>query len=87
MLSVTLFTKKDCGLCEDVKSQLERLASKYPHRLMEIDITQDPEVFKRYRFAIPVLCIGGQTLQAPISPSELVSVLASALSQEDLNAI
>jgi len=83
MLTVTLFTKEDCGLCQDVKSQLERLVSVYPHQLTQVDITQDPEIFKRYRFIIPVLHIGRQTLQAPISPSELVSALASAASSQE----
>jgi hypothetical protein len=83
MLTITLFSKQACGLCDKVKLELAHLASSYPHHLTEIDITQDPELFERYRFAIPVLRIGGQELRAPITAAALEAALESASSQED----
>ncbi len=46
MLTVTLYTRKDCHLCEQAKADLESLQAKHPHRLVEIDIDSDPSLQK-----------------------------------------
>jgi hypothetical protein len=71
MLSVLLYTKDDCGLCDEVKHELALLQADYPHQLTEIDITQDTAVFDRYKYIIPVVDIEGTQLQAPISRHDL----------------
>ena len=38
MLTVTLYTRKGCGLCEEAKAELAALEKEYPHRLAEVDI-------------------------------------------------
>ena len=80
MLEVTLYTKEGCGLCDDVKVELARLATVYPHHLKEVDITQDVDIFDSFRYAIPVVQIGRSELRAPITDAELASALASASS-------
>ena len=42
MLNVTLYTRKDCKLCDEVKADLNDLQSQYPHRLAEVDIEKLP---------------------------------------------
>ena len=42
MLTVTLYTRKDCHLCEQAKADLESLQAQYPHRVVEIDMQFDP---------------------------------------------
>lgn len=81
MLMVLLYTKEGCGLCEAVKTELARLTAVYPHRLQEIDITQDADLFARYRFAIPVVKIGTVTLKAPITTVHLIHALQTAVCQ------
>ncbi|MBE2221249.1 MAG: glutaredoxin family protein [Anaerolineae bacterium] len=75
MLTVTLYTKDGCGLCDEVKAELAELAQAFPHKLQEVDITKDSDLFARYRFTIPVVKMGEQTLKAPISKSQLQTAL------------
>ena len=80
MLDVILYTKAGCGLCEDVKAELQQLRAAYPHILTEVDITKDRELFARYRFMIPVVEIGSYRLKAPIAPEDLERGLRKASS-------
>lgn len=80
MINVILYTKEKCGLCDEVKAELAQLAQPYPHRLTEVDITQDHDLFARCRYLIPVVEIGAARLMAPIDPDQLRSALATAVS-------
>lgn len=75
---VTLYTKDGCCLCDTVKRELADLATEFPHILQEVDITKDSDLFARYRFFIPVVKIGGETLKAPITKPQLQAALHSA---------
>ncbi len=78
MLNVTLFTKKDCPPCEEVKANLAALQSKYPHRLAEIDVEADAALRAKYTNLVPVLEIGPYTISAPISAQKLQMTLGAA---------
>lgn len=82
MIDVTLYTKDGCHLCEQVAGKLSELKERYPHRLTTIDITEEDAVFQEYRYAIPVVHIGGMELRAPIAEEELVEALR-AVGQRD----
>ena len=75
MMMVTLYTKDGCRLCDEVKADLAELAADFPHKLQEVDITQDSDLFARYRFAIPVVKIGKEMLKAPIAKHQLQAAL------------
>ena len=79
MLTVTLYTKKDCHLCEQAKADLESLQEKYPHRLVEIDINSDPALLKAYLVEIPVLEIGPYILKSPFDRQKLAMTLGAAI--------
>lgn len=78
MLTVTLYAKKDCHLCDQAKADLESLKDKYPHRLVEIDIESDPALLKAYLVEIPVLEIGPYVLKAPFDKQKLTMTLGAA---------
>ncbi len=78
MLTVTLYTKKDCHLCEQAKADLDSLQKKYPHRLVEIDINSDPALLKAYLVEIPVVEIGPYILKAPFDKQKLTMTLGAA---------
>ena len=81
-MDVTLFTRRDCELCDQAKAVLQTLQPEFPHRLIEIDIEADPSLLKQYAELIPVLKIGPYTLQAPFSPTQVrVSLGAAKQSQ------
>ncbi len=79
MINVILYTKEDCGLCEEVKQDLTHLQARYPHQLTEIDITGDPALFARYHYSIPVIHMGEITLQAPITAGQLAEAFRSVI--------
>jgi uncharacterized membrane protein len=78
MLTVTLYTRQDCRLCEQAKSDLESLQTNYPHRLVEIDIDSDPALQKKYLVEIPVVEVGPYVLKAPFDKQKLKMTLGAA---------
>ncbi|MGE5250714.1 MAG: DUF2085 domain-containing protein [Bacteroidota bacterium] len=78
MLNVTLYMRKGCTLCDEVRAELESLQSKFPHRLVEVDIESDPVLLKAFLVEIPVLEVGPYRLKAPISRQQLEMTLGAA---------
>ena len=69
---ITLYGKPGCHLCEEARAQLDRLPGRYRLVVQEVDITQDPQLFRRYDILIPVIVVDGKTeITAPISQAEL----------------
>lgn len=83
MIDVTLYTKEGCHLCEEVADMLGGLKERYPHHLVTVNITEEDAVYHRYRYAIPVVQIGGVELRAPITGDELEEALRAAGHQND----
>ena len=78
MLTVTLYTRKDCRPCEQAKADLESIQEKYPHRLVEIDIDSDSTLQKKYLSEIPVVEVGPYILKAPFDKQKLMMTLGAA---------
>jgi len=78
MLNVTLYTRKECKLCDEVKADLNELQSQYPHRLTEIDIDTDPALRAKFGQSIPVIEVGPFSLKAPITKQKLKMTLGAA---------
>ncbi len=79
LITVTLYTRKNCGLCEEVKTELAQLQDEYPHRLVELDIESDRALYEKFFTLIPVLEIGPYTLTAPIDRRQLRVTLGAAI--------
>src|SRR6266511_2892928 len=79
MLTITLYTRKDCHLCEQAKADLESLQGKHPHHLVEIDIDSDPALQKAYLAEIPVIEVGPYVLKAPFDRPKLAMTLGAAV--------
>ena len=54
---VVLYTKPGCGLCEEMKKEMNDAGVESLYTLEEVNIEGDAELFARYRYEIPVLCI------------------------------
>jgi len=78
MFTVTLYTRKDCHLCEQTRADLISLQEQYPHRLVEIDIESDPALLKKYLVEIPVIEVGPYVLKSPFDKQKLIMTLAAA---------
>ena len=59
-ISVTIYSRPGCHLCDGMKAVVARVARSLPLRLEEIDISTDPALEARYGPDIPVLMIGGR---------------------------
>jgi glutaredoxin len=73
-LSLIFFTKSGCPLCDKAKAVLDRNGLRYEER----DILEDPELYARYRYRVPVLHEAGRDLIEGVFDPEAVRRLAAA---------
>jgi uncharacterized membrane protein len=78
MIQVTLYTRTNCLLCEEVLNDLNELESEFPHEVKVVNIDHDLGLVKKYGDQIPVVLIDQLTLKAPISEFELRYALQTA---------
>jgi glutaredoxin len=62
MSTVTLYGRPGCHLCEDARATLERLRSREPFAVEDVDIESDPALHARYLERIPVIAVDGEEL-------------------------
>ncbi len=83
MIEVTLYSRKDCHLCEVAQQQLEELRLVIPHSLTVIDVDSDVKLRSLYGFNVPVVQVGPYRLSAPFEKKDLeISLRAVQHSQE-----
>jgi uncharacterized membrane protein len=85
MITVKLYTRKDCHLCDQVLSELNALSSEIPHQVEVVDVDYDPGMLKAYGSLVPVVVIGPYQLKAPILPQDLKITLKAAQRGQDQN--
>jgi uncharacterized membrane protein len=83
MLNVTLYTRKGCKLCDEVKAELTDLQIKYPHRLAEVDIDSDSALVESFGWEIPVVEAGPYRLKAPITRQKLEMTIGAAFDRKN----
>jgi uncharacterized membrane protein len=83
MLNVTLYTRSDCQLCDEVKSELNELQSQFPHSLAEVDIDSDPALAAKYGEEIPVIEVGPYIAKAPLTRQKLQMYLGAATDRKN----
>jgi uncharacterized membrane protein len=86
MISVKLYTRKDCDLCEQTRADLESLQSIVPHQLVEIDVSETPILQQELLMALPVVEVGPYKMKAPIERKDLEITLRAVLRGEEQNA-
>jgi len=57
---LTVYTRKDCCLCDEMKAAIRATGRKIDLRLKEIDVDSSPELVERYGAEVPVLFINGR---------------------------
>jgi glutaredoxin len=55
---LTLYTRKGCHLCEELKAQIAPLVSRFGSQVREVNIDADPVLRARYSEEVPVLFLG-----------------------------
>ena len=77
MISITLYSRPGCHLCEEMKSVVSRVAALMPIALAEVDISSDPDLERQYGGEIPVLFVDGRkAAKYRIGEDELIRILA-----------
>ncbi|MCC6176962.1 MAG: glutaredoxin family protein [Chloroflexi bacterium] len=65
-VTVTLYGKDECHLCDNAADILTSLADNLPFTWRKVDIHSDPSLWEQYRYRIPVIAVdGGQVLEWP----------------------
>jgi glutaredoxin len=72
-LSLIFYTKSGCPLCEKARAMLERNGLAPEVR----DILEDPALYARYRYRVPVLAEDGRDLMEGVFDPEAVRRLAA----------
>jgi glutaredoxin len=57
---LTLYTRVGCHLCDVMKAELDRLATRYDFSLELVDIDRDPALQREYNWDVPVLLVDGK---------------------------
>jgi hypothetical protein len=61
-VSLTLYSRAWCHLCDDMRTALEPLLAEFGARLDVVDIDSDPQLEARYNEWVPVLVRDGVEL-------------------------
>lgn len=57
---LTLVTRTDCHLCEELQNELEALRGRYPLPAVALaDVDADPQLLQRYGLKVPILLLDG----------------------------
>lgn len=78
MITVTLYSREDCHLCEQAHADLILLQEEIPHKLNIIDIDSTLELQRAFGLEVPVVEVGPYRLKAPFSKQELLVTLGAA---------
>jgi glutaredoxin len=64
MLSVTIYSKKECHLCQIAKEELEIIRREFYFTLEEVDIEKDALVYEKFKHRIPIVEVDGEIISS-----------------------
>lgn len=70
---MVLYSRKACGLCDEMLAQLEPLLHSHQASIRVVDIAGDAELMRRFGMRIPVLLRHGEILCEGRLDSDLVA--------------
>jgi hypothetical protein len=77
-LSIKFYTKPKCSLCDEVRILLSQSRKGTPLDIEEINILDDPNLYEKYKYEIPVLLFpDGSELTGRIENKELKEKILS----------
>jgi hypothetical protein len=72
-----LYSRPGCGLCEELRAELERLPAAQGYPLDVLDVDLDPDARARYGHKIPVLLFAGELVcHGRLDREEVLKALA-----------
>jgi glutaredoxin len=78
VITLTLYSRPGCHLCDEMKAVINRVAQSNPLQLEEIDISAEADLEARYGLEIPVLMVEGKkAAKYRIGEADLRKLLAA----------
>jgi Glutaredoxin-like domain (DUF836) len=72
-----LYSRPGCGLCEEMRAELDRLPAARGYPLDVLDVDADADTRVRYGHKIPVLLFAGEFVcHGRLNPEEVLKALA-----------
>jgi glutaredoxin len=85
-VQVVMYTRPGCHLCDEMKEAISTSGCAGLYTFEEVDIESEAELFARYQFEIPVLCINGvEAFRHRLRPDEFKAYV-TALTGESSEA-
>ena len=75
---VTLYTRKNCSLCDVAEADLEELRKEFKFNLSIVDVDEDPDLQSAYDKRVPVIVTGSYTIEPPFDKKTLHWKLSAA---------
>jgi thiol-disulfide isomerase/thioredoxin len=77
-VKVTLYTKEDCGLCDEAAALLRRLQKRIRFDIEFVDIAVDGVAGAQYGERVPVIAVDGvEVAAAPLEEQQLAAILTA----------
>jgi glutaredoxin len=81
MKEVVIYSKPDCHLCEKAKAEILQAECSDRFTLSEVNIETDPDLYRRYRYDIPVITIDGvEAFRHRVDPESFYRAIESPVS-------
>ena len=78
-MKITLYTKPECGLCEEVEEVIAAVRSQHSFELERRNILDDLADYERYKHDIPVVLVDGREIaRHRMTEAQLVEALSRA---------
>ncbi len=59
-LTLTVYSRHDCGCCETAFKQLHAARKRFGFRLETVDVDSDPALVEAYGLTVPVVAVNGK---------------------------
>jgi uncharacterized membrane protein len=83
LITVTLYARRHNEACEVARADLESLQPELPHRLVEIFVEDDKDLYRAYLDKVPVVEAGPYHKEAPFSRADLLVTLRAASDRKE----
>ncbi len=78
MITITVYSRPGCHLCDEMKVIVDRVARSIPLTIDIVDISTDPQLDAQYGLEIPVLLVNGKkAAKYRVTEDELVRLLTA----------
>jgi glutaredoxin len=79
MPTLILYTKPECGLCDEAHGAIQRVRADVPFDLRVVDITDDARLAERYGQRVPVVVLDGEeAYEYEVDERDLAGRIAAA---------